>query len=89
MYLGSFDNIINCVKDRFSQVDYQIYVHLQEILTKAFKEQEWEDDLQIVIQNHGVHEFDVPSLKTQLLILPEIAKFYGLNSRMQFSEIIA
>ena len=40
----------------------QIYVHLQEILIKAFKEQDWENDLQIVIQNYGVNEFDVLSL---------------------------
>ena len=71
-------------------------MHLQEIFKKAFKEQDWKDDLQIVIQNYGVNEFDVPllkaqfpSLKTQLLLLFETAKFYGLESRMQLSEMIA
>ena len=49
LYFETFDNIINRIKDRFNLADYQIYVHLQEILTKAFKEQKWEDDLQIVI----------------------------------------
>ena len=56
-------------------------MHLQEILINTFKERDWEDDLQIVIQNYGVNEFDVPSIKTQLLLLPEIAKFYGLECR--------
>ena len=51
-------------------------MYLQEILRKAFKELDWEDDLQIVTQNYGVNEFDVPSLKTQLLPNREIAKFY-------------
>ena len=37
--------IITCIKDRFNQTDYQIYVLLQEILIKAFKKQDWEDDL--------------------------------------------
>ena len=83
------DNIINCIKDRFNQTDHQIYVHLQEILIKAFKEHNWEDHFQIVTQNYGIDEFAVPSLKTQLFLLPEIAKFYGLDSRMQFSEMIA
>ena len=73
---------MNCIKDRFNQTDYQIYAHLQEILIKVFKEQDWENDLQIVIQNYGINEFDVPSLKTQLLLLPQTPKFYGLDSRI-------
>ena len=44
-------------------MDYQIYVDLQEILIKVIKEQDWEDDLQIVIQNYDVNKFDVPLLK--------------------------
>ena len=64
-------------------------MHLQEVLIKAFKEQDRESDLQIVIQNFGVNEFDVPSLKTHLLLFPEIAKLYGLDSRIQLSEINA
>ena len=64
-------------------------MHLQEISKKAFKEEDWEGDLQIVIQNYGANEFDVPWLKTQVLLLLEIAKFYGLDSRMQLSEMIA
>ena len=84
--------IVSC----FNQTDYQIYVHLQEILIKSFKEQDWAYDLQIAMQNYGANEFDVPSLKvqftslkTQLLLLLEIAKFYGLDSRMQLSEMTA
>ena len=45
--------------------------------------------MQTVIQNYGVNKFDVPSLKTQLLLLLEIVKFYGLDSRMQPSLMIA
>ena len=45
--------------------------------------------MQIVIQNYGVNESDVPSLNEQLIFLPETAKFYGLDSRMQLSEKIA
>ena len=36
------------------------------------------------MQNYGVNEFDAP-----LRLLPEIAKFYGLDSRMQLLEMIA
>ena len=45
--------------------------------------------MQTVIQNYGVNKFDVPSLKTQLLLLLEIVKFYGLDSRMLPSVMIA
>ena len=34
----------------------------------------------VIIQNYGVNEFHVLSLKTQLL-LPQIAEFYGLDSK--------
>ena len=70
------------VVDYQIRADYQVHVHLQETLIKGFTEQDWKNDLHIVIQNCGANEFDVPLLKTQLLLLPEIAKFYGLSSRM-------
>ena len=41
------------------------------------------NDLQIFTQNYGVNEFDVPLLKTPLLLFPEIAKFCGFVSRIQ------
>ena len=50
----------NYIKDRFNQTDHQIFAHLQEILVKAFKEQDWKDDFQIVIQNYGVNELMFP-----------------------------
>ena len=58
-------------------------------MIKTFKQQDWEDDLQIVIQKYGVNVFDVPSLKTQFFLLPQVAKFYGLDSRMQLPKMIA
>ena len=51
--------------------------------------EDWEDDLQIVTQNYSITELDVPSLKNQLLLLPEIAKLYGLDNIMQLSEVIS
>ena len=38
LYFEIIYNIMNCIRDRFSQTNYQIYVHLQEIFVKAFKE---------------------------------------------------
>ena len=45
--------------------------------------------MQIVIQSYGVKEFDVSSLKSQLLFIPQTAKFYGLDSRIEFPENIS
>ena len=41
LYFETFDNIINCIKDRFNQADCQIHVHLQETVIKALEEQNW------------------------------------------------
>ena len=89
LYFKPFDDIINSIKDRFNQTDYEIHLHLQDILIKAFKKQDWSDDLQIFIQNHVVNELDVLSLKSQLVFLPKTATFYGLDSRMKLLETIA
>ena len=51
LYFEIFEHIC-CIKDRFNQTDYQIYVHPQEILIKAFIEQDWEDDLQSLMFLH-------------------------------------
>ena len=45
--------------------------------------------MQIVIQNYGVNEFDVPSLKNLFLLLPKTATFCYLDSRTQLSKMIA
>ena len=58
-------------------------MHLQEIFIKAFKKRNREDDLQMVMQNYGLNEIDVPSSKYQLLPLP---KRWG--NRMQLSQMI-
>ena len=64
-------------------------MHLQEVSIKAFKEHDWEDDLQIVIQNYGVNEFDVPSF-SQFLLSEMIALFKKLDTikRMLVAEVI-
>lgn len=85
--------ITHCIKKGFSFKEYQIYVNLQGTLAKAFKVQEWGFDLQlvkVVFQNYGLIKFDVPPLKTQLLFLPQIGKFYGLGpgQEMLMEEVV-
>ena len=49
-------------------------MNLPKILIKAFSKKDWEADLHIIKQNCDVNEFEVPSLKAQLLLFPNIAK---------------
>ena len=37
IYLDVLDNVIQCIKDRFNQPDFQKYMNLQELLLKAVK----------------------------------------------------
>ena len=36
LYFVTFDNVINCIKYRFNQTDYQIYVHHQDVSERSF-----------------------------------------------------
>lgn len=64
-YFEALDLIINCIKSRFEQPGYNTYKHLQELLFKAIKEQDFEPELQYVSQFYGddVHK---ANLKCQL-----------------------
>ena len=64
-------------------------MHHQESLMRAFKEQDMEDDFQVVIQNYGINQFDISLfflIENSLLLLPEIGKFHGLDHQMQLLE---
>ena len=48
VYYQALDLIVNCIEDRFDQPGYRIYKTLELLLVKACKEEDFEDDLQIV-----------------------------------------
>ena len=45
MYLNVLDNVIQCIKDRFNQPDFQKYMNLQELLQKVVKGEKCEKEL--------------------------------------------
>ena len=48
MYLDVLDNLIQCIKDRFNQRDFQKYMNLQELLLKAVKGEKCKNELESV-----------------------------------------
>ena len=65
------DNIIQCIKDRFNQPDFQKYMNLQELLLKAVKGEKCEKELESV---KGLYkgDFNAYSLEGQLELLPQV-----------------
>ena len=47
-YFEAIDLILNCIQDQFNQPGYKVYSTLESLLTKACKQEEFEDDLEAV-----------------------------------------
>ena len=45
IYLETYDNVINGIKERFHQLDFEIYKHIQNIFINAFNQKCYEDSL--------------------------------------------
>ena len=75
MYLGVLDNVIQCIKDRFNQPDFQKYMNLQELLLKSVRNakngEKCEKELESV---KGLYkgDFNAYSLDSQLELLPQV-----------------
>ena len=68
IYINSIDNITNGIKDRFDQPDYKIYVHLENLLLKAARKQDFSSDFLKVISFYK-EDFDKSALQLHLEIL--------------------
>ena len=68
IYFQTLDAAMNCIKERFDQPDFKMYVNLQELFLKAIRDQSWENELTQVcsIYNGDVERY---SLEAQLPLL--------------------
>ena len=67
IYFDALDYIINSIKDRFEQPDYQIYVNLENLLLKAAYEEDFEHEcIQVVTFYKG--DFNANRLRLHLQI---------------------
>ena len=67
IYYEALDLIISCITDRFDQPGYRIYNKLQDLILKAAKQQDYQTQLDFVIDYYG-DDFDAVLLKTHLVI---------------------
>ena len=65
IYYEALDLIISCITDRFDQPGYQIYHKVQDLILKAAKQQDYQNDLDFIINHYG-DDFDAALLKTHL-----------------------
>ena len=87
IYYEALDLIISCITDRFDQPGYRIYHKVQDLILKAAKQQDYQDELDFIINYYG-DDFDASLLKTHLEIfstnmqcegdvtLSEVIKFF-------------
>ena len=69
IYLDAFENIIQCLEERFDQKGLQMYDNLQQVLILAAKKEDYEEKLKEVLQfynNEKSHDFNEDNLRTQL-----------------------
>ena len=70
-YFAALDTVINCIKDRFEQPDYDMYATLEQLLKKAAMQNPFEEELKKVVKFYR-DDFNLDLLRVQLKTLPAI-----------------
>ena len=78
-YFEAYDFVMNAIRDRFDQPDYQMYACMQDILLTAAKGGDVSDYMTKVIGENTFtalyeDDIDMESLRQQLRLLPSILK---------------
>ena len=68
-YFEAVDGIIECIKDRFDQEDYQMYAVCEQLLVKAARKEDYSVELEFVTNFYG-DDFKRNLLDTQLKTFP-------------------
>ena len=66
IYYEARDLIINCITDRFEQVDYRMYANCEQLLLKAANNEDYSDEIENVTSFYG-SDFQPASLQAQLV----------------------
>ena len=66
VYYEVIDNTIGCLKDRFDQPGYRLYMNLEQLLTNAILQKDFTSQLQLVCEFYG-DDLDRDLLQFQLL----------------------
>ena len=88
-YFESIDMIVECIKTRFDQDDYEKYACSEQLLLKALRRENYADELKSIVDFYG-DDFDRDILDTQLKTLPfvlssaeNIRTFYDVRAGVQ------
>ena len=68
LYLEALDNVINRIKDRFNQPGYQIYMKMENLMSKCVSRADYTDELKEVTDFYG-EDLNKELLELQLTIL--------------------
>jgi hypothetical protein len=88
IYFEAIDTLATCLKDRFTQKDFEIYAKLEHILVKGAKAECVDKELEECGSFYGT-DFDVNVLKTQLLTLSvQVKADYSDIDHLLLSDMI-
>lgn len=89
IYYESLDVLVNVIAERFDQPDYQIYLKMQELLIKGFRNNGNIDEEILGISELYFGDIDIDTLRAQLKLLPSIAQRYDFDQdKMNIMDII-
>ena len=67
VYYEVLDLLVHAIEDRFNQLGYKIYCHMESLLLKAIRKEVYSDDLTKIVETYAT-DFNVPNLQLQLNI---------------------
>jgi hypothetical protein len=82
VYVEAVDMTVNSVKDKFDQPDFRQYIVLQELLLKAFKNDDYTAEMDKILSDYST-DFDKQTLGTELVVLSSL----GLDAESGFSSL--
>jgi hypothetical protein len=88
-YFECVDLIVQCIKDRFDQEDFQMYASCEQLLLKSLRREDYSAELTAVTEFYG-NDFSKAVLDTQLQSLPfvlsnvkDASSFYDVRAGVQ------
>ena len=81
VYFACIDHLVNSIETRFNQPDYQIYLQVQELLSKSFHGESCNGEIAGLSQIYG-NDIDFDDLRAQLNMLPQILKKRSSTARI-------
>lgn len=85
-YFEALDLIIECIKDRFHQEDFQMYARCEQLLVQAARKEDYSVELELITNFYG-DDFNRDLLDTQLKTLPFVFSAPDVASAKTFHDV--